>query len=60
MNAGPDGTYTLALDLSAIPTPTGSTAATPGETWCFQAWHRDAAIGQGTSNFTDAVAVTFQ
>ena len=28
--------------------------------WYFQLWHRDAVGGQTTSNFTDAVAVTFQ
>ena len=30
-----------------------------GETWSFQTWHRDSAGGQATSNFTDAVGVTF-
>ena len=30
---------------------------TPGSTWNFQAWHRDALAG--TSNLTNAVAVAF-
>jgi hypothetical protein len=32
--------------------------AIPGETWYFQAWHRDANPTL-TSNFTDAVSITF-
>ena len=35
-----------------------SAAITPGSTWNFQAWHRDSMAA--TSNFTDAVSVTFQ
>jgi hypothetical protein len=31
---------------------------TAGSTWNFQAWHRDQVAG--TSNFTNAVSVTFQ
>ncbi|MCP3916270.1 MAG: hypothetical protein GY711_12005 [bacterium] len=30
----------------------------PGETWNFQCWYRDNNPGP-TSNFTDAVSVTF-
>ena len=58
--AGISGVISLAVHPSALPTPSGTVAANPGETWYFQLWHRDAIGGQTTSNFTDAVAVTFQ
>jgi len=35
-----------------------SSAITPGSTWGFQAWYRDAEAG--ASNFTRAVRVTFR
>ena len=38
-NAG--GQIEFALDLNALPTPSISMAATAGQTWFFQAWHRD-------------------
>ena len=38
---------------------TGLVAVVPGQTWFFQAWHRDTVAGQSTSNFTDAVEMTF-
>ena len=60
INSGALGVLQGQLDLAALPQPTGAVAAQPGETWHFQAWHRDAVGGQTTSNFTDAVAVTFQ
>jgi hypothetical protein len=56
-NSGTQGSFHLLLDLSAMPQPSGSVAAQPGDTWHFQAWHRDANPGP-TSNFTDAVSVT--
>jgi hypothetical protein len=59
-NSGTAGEFSLALDLNAVPSPTGFLSVAPGDTWHFQAWHRDATGGQTTSNFTDAVAVTFQ
>ncbi|MEM8710765.1 MAG: hypothetical protein AAGG01_07410 [Planctomycetota bacterium] len=56
-NSGSTGSVTTALDLTAIPRPTPNAAmAVAGETWYFQFWHRDGA----SSNFTDAVSVTFQ
>ena len=41
------------------PAPNGAVVVQPGETWRFQLWYRDAVLGVATSNFTDAVAVTF-
>ncbi|MEZ6015345.1 MAG: hypothetical protein R3F49_09550 [Planctomycetota bacterium] len=57
--AGATGTFSLPIDLTAMPTPFGAVVVQPGETWNFQAWYRNANPGP-TSNFTDAVSVTFQ
>lgn len=59
LNSGAAGVLQLALDLQRTPTPTGTVAVLPGETWYFQAWHRDAVGGVATSNFTHGLAVTF-
>ena len=60
LNAGAAGSFTLPLDLNQTPTPTGLVAIGVGETWNFQAWHRDAVGGSATSNFTDGISVQFQ
>jgi len=57
LSSGSTGTFSLEIDLGALPTPTGSVSAMPGETWNFQAWHRDSVGGSAVSNFTGAVAV---
>ncbi|MEM9803602.1 MAG: hypothetical protein AAGA20_25015 [Planctomycetota bacterium] len=59
-NSGGTGSGVLRIDLAAIPTPNGLTAVAPGETWYFQAWHRDAGPSGPSSNFTDAVSLTFR
>ena len=59
MSSGTEGRATLRLDLGATPSPTAFVDVMVGETRYFQAWHRDANPG-ATSNFTDAVAVTFR
>ncbi|MCP3918430.1 MAG: hypothetical protein GY711_23035 [bacterium] len=57
-SSGPDGAFDIAVDLTALPTaPLHAVVA--GETWRFQAWYRDQNPNQ-TSNFTDAIAVTFE
>ncbi|MCP3996252.1 MAG: hypothetical protein GY722_14505 [bacterium] len=53
---GPTGS--IQLDLTSIPVNPAQ-AVLPGDTWNFQAWYRDNNPGP-TSNFTDAVSVTFQ
>jgi uncharacterized membrane protein len=58
-NSGATGSFSLVTDLTSMPQPFGNVAAHPGETWNFRAWHRDANPAL-TSNFTDAVSVTFQ
>ncbi len=50
-------TFSITLDLGAIPTPTGFVAVQPGETWRFQVWYR---AGPGCTLFTDAISITFQ
>ena len=55
LTSGSAGAFGLSLDLTDVP---GHGAILAGETWNFQAWFRDNNPGP-TSNFTDAVAVTF-
>lgn len=59
MSSGGTGSFALDVPVSALPQPTGSVPAQPGETWRFQAWHRDANP-TSTSNLTDALNVTFE
>jgi hypothetical protein len=58
-NSGITGAFALRIDLGQVPTPTGALGVTPGVTWSFQAWFRDANPTV-TSDFTDAVSITFQ
>ena len=58
-DSGSDGVAALQLELARTPTPSGLEMIAAGETWYFQAWYRDTNPGP-TSNFTDAVVVTFQ
>ena len=54
------GTFSLELDLGAFPSPSqGLIPVQSGQTWNFQAWHRDSVQGQATSNFTTGLALTF-
>jgi hypothetical protein len=58
-STGHSGTGTATANLMALPQPTGPVAVLAGESWSFQAWHRDANP-LVTSNFTDAVTVLFE
>ena len=49
----------IPVDLGALPL-SPPVAAVPGATWIFQLWYRDQGAGGPTSNFSDAVAVTFE
>jgi hypothetical protein len=60
LNTGATNSFSLALNLNQTPTPTGLVAVVAGETWNFQAWHRDAVGGVAVSNFTNGLSVTFQ
>lgn len=57
LNSGAVGSFQMDVDLTGIPS-TPPTAVVAGETWYFQAWFRDFNF-IATSNFTDAVSVTF-
>jgi hypothetical protein len=57
-NSGTSGAFSLAIDLTSLPQPLGHVTAQPGDAWSFQTWYRDANP-TSTSNFTDAVTVTF-
>jgi hypothetical protein len=56
-STGAAGRLQLDVDTNAIPTSPPAQIQ-PGQTWNFQAWFRDVNPGP-TSNFTDAVSVTF-
>lgn len=60
-DTGPTGTMSLDLDLQNMPDPVlGPVTVVVGQSWNFQAWSRDQVTGLPTSNFTDAVTVTWQ
>lgn len=59
ISSGVSGSISIDVQPSSLPTPQGPAAALAGQTWHFQAWHRDTAAGQATSNFTRAVSVRF-
>ena len=57
VNSGPSGAFEIDVDTTNIPgLPPSNVQA--GDTWTFQGWYRDANPSN-TSNFTDAVRVTF-
>lgn len=58
LSSGPDGWFSLQLDLGAIPEGNVFVQVQPGETWHFQAWFRDP-VGLG-SNFTNGTEIRFQ
>ncbi len=60
MNSGGLGQIELLTDLSRQPTPNGLVNVVSGETWNYQAWHRDSVAGAATSNFTNGLEITFQ
>lgn len=53
------GSFSLAADLTAVPSPSGPILTMPGMTWNFQAWFRDSGPMGATSNFTDGLEITF-
>ncbi len=58
-NTGVAGEISLVLDLTAIPQPLGAVSVSAGDTWNFQAWHRDSSSTGPTSNFTDGIEIVF-
>ncbi len=59
-STGPEGTFSLPIDLTAIPHPTGTAPVGAGDTLYFQAWFRDRRMGMAGSNLTDALRIDFQ
>jgi hypothetical protein len=57
---GGEGRAEHLVDLMSIPQSGGFVAALVGDTWSFQAWYRDSAGGQPTSNLTDGLEVLFR
>ncbi|QDV05636.1 BNR/Asp-box repeat protein [Planctomycetes bacterium Poly30] len=60
VSSGAAGTFTLAADLTAIPTATGPMAVTAGDRVYFQAWFRDSVNGATTSNFSNGLLLVFE
>ena len=59
LNSGAQGSISLTLDLTALPQPTGFVAVQAGQTWNWQTWFRDSAMGLATSNFSDGLQIDF-
>ena len=59
-SSGAAGEIATVLDLTALPQPLGPVAATAGETWTFQLWHRDSGPSGAVSNFTRSRSVTLR
>jgi len=56
---GAQGTATVDVDLTDMPTLFGTLTVVAGETWNYQMWYRDYNPG-ATTNYTNPVAVVFQ
>ncbi|MEZ6021539.1 MAG: hypothetical protein R3F17_16010, partial [Planctomycetota bacterium] len=54
---GSTGTGSLTVNPTAFRGPNGPVAATFGQTWTFQAWHRENG---GSSNFTNAIQIQME
>lgn len=54
------GSFSLALDLTAIPTPNAFVPVAAGDILHFQAWHRDGTVMMPLSNFTNGLRIEFE
>ncbi|QDV08682.1 hypothetical protein Poly30_42350 [Planctomycetes bacterium Poly30] len=59
-NTGTSGMISLGVNLQAIPGPMGFRTTAAGDTWNFQAWHRDSSATGPTSNFSNGTSILFQ
>lgn len=57
LNTGSTGSFDLVVDTTMVPQGSGFVTIMAGDTWNFQAWHRDP-VGVG-SNFTDGLEIAF-
>ncbi len=58
-SSGATGTMSSVIDITLIPGNPSSTVMA-GDSWSFQVWHRDAVGGSPTSNFTNAVSISYR
>lgn len=58
-SSGVAGFFSAQIDVTNIPT-NPATVIAPGDTWNFQAWHRDTSPSGATSNFSNAVSINFR
>ena len=54
-----NGEFFFQIDTTMMPQPAVTVPIQPGETWYFQAWHRDFVGGMASSNFTDGLEIPF-
>jgi len=57
LSSGSSSAFALEPSFAAFPQPTGLVTVHAGETWRFQAWHRDVL---NRTNLTDGVSVLFR
>ncbi len=57
LGTGGTGSFSLTINLPTIPQGNNNVPTNAGDTWNFQAWHRDN-VGLG-SNFTDGLEINF-
>ncbi|MEM6569096.1 MAG: hypothetical protein AAF957_11825 [Planctomycetota bacterium] len=60
LTADATGVAQMVVDLTAIPQPTGTISVMAGDTRYWQMWYRDTSMGMPTSNFTEAIGITFE
>lgn len=58
LTTGSAGEFSMAIDLDQTPQGASFVSIMGGESWSFQAWHRDP-VGVG-SNFTNGLEISFQ
>lgn len=60
LNSGPNGTFSVPVNLDTIPSPNAFVSVLPGETRYFQTWHRDlTSAGAATSNLSNGLRLVF-
>lgn len=60
LQADANGDFSLVLDLTRTPTPSVLVSVMAGQTWHYQAWHRDIVATGPASNFTNGVSIQYQ
>ncbi|MEL6712278.1 MAG: hypothetical protein AAFP86_00805 [Planctomycetota bacterium] len=59
LSSGPSGAFSLQLDLASTPSTSGPVSIAAGESWSFQAWHRDAVPSGIPARFTNGIEISF-